>query len=358
MNHQDAVERTRTAASALSSKVREVQSAVHAWKVLVNYELSVSPDIDSKLEFVRSLSHAVFKSNLGALPDELLGNIARECIEIEDLLQNFPNPSSAEDRSRPDLATIKLTEFSRHVDGFIESSRGWLGFFAFSRLQDGDQETVRAELDEVIGAATSDRIKIGVLLADAEKQLAAAAQRSALMIKEAGTLASMKLCAQYESSYSADADKLNREAMCWGGGAIIFALAAIAMLLNHPFPTQTELDSNHKLWHLVNYASFRLVVLGICATGIAWCGRMMRAARHLRALNTHRSNALRTFEAFVAAAEGDETVKKAIILEACKTIFGNLPSGYIDQPGGKEDDPKGSIDLAKALVDLAKAGKP
>ena len=53
------------------------------------------------------------------------------------------------------------------------------------------------------------------------------------------------------------------------------------------------------------------------------------AEKHLEVTNTHRQNALETFDTFVAAAEGNRETRDAVLLAATKAIFDANQSGYL-----------------------------
>ena len=53
------------------------------------------------------------------------------------------------------------------------------------------------------------------------------------------------------------------------------------------------------------------------------------AEKHLEVTNTHRQNALETFDTFVAAAEGNRDTRDQVLLAATKAIFDPNQSGYL-----------------------------
>jgi hypothetical protein len=65
-----------------------------------------------------------------------------------------------------------------------------------------------------------------------------------------------------------------------------------------------------------------------------------RTHRHLVVVNQHRQSALRTFEAFIKAASGDDQTKNAVLLEATRCIFAPANTGYL---GGEEENPSNRI---------------
>ena len=63
-----------------------------------------------------------------------------------------------------------------------------------------------------------------------------------------------------------------------------------------------------------------------------WLNRSIKnhtAQKHLEVINTHRQNALETFDTFVAAAEGDRETRDAVLLAATEAIFDANQTGYL-----------------------------
>ena len=59
------------------------------------------------------------------------------------------------------------------------------------------------------------------------------------------------------------------------------------------------------------------------------CIKNYTAEKHLETVNRHRQNALETFDAFAAAAEGDRETRDAVLLAATNCIFDANQSGYL-----------------------------
>ena len=71
-----------------------------------------------------------------------------------------------------------------------------------------------------------------------------------------------------------------------------------------------------------------------------WLNRSIKnytAQKHLEVINTHRQKALDTFDAFVAAAEGNKETRDAVLLAATEAIFDANQTGYISMKGSGSD---------------------
>ena len=80
----------------------------------------------------------------------------------------------------------------------------------------------------------------------------------------------------------------------------------------------------------VQIALAKAMFFSVLFTAFAWSLRVYRAEAHNHVVNQHRRNALRTFRAFMVAAE-NPAVKEAVLLEATSCAFGQQPTGFSQQ---------------------------
>ena len=52
-------------------------------------------------------------------------------------------------------------------------------------------------------------------------------------------------------------------------------------------------------------------------------------------VNKHRALSLKTFEAFAKSSE-DKYVKDAVLMAATRTVFGNVPTGLVEERSNQE----------------------
>ena len=78
-----------------------------------------------------------------------------------------------------------------------------------------------------------------------------------------------------------------------------------------------------------------LGLIGFVATVAFWVGKNFRASMHQRAILDQRIATLKTFQAFYEKVESKE-LKDAIVLEASRTIFAHVASGYASDSSSGE----------------------
>lgn len=92
----------------------------------------------------------------------------------------------------------------------------------------------------------------------------------------------------------------------------------------------------------------KFVILGTLISATFWCGRIYKALMHQAYINNHRALSIQTVKAFKAAAE-DIQIKDAVVLEAARSIFGNVSTGFIDTQNNSEGDMK-IMEIAKKIM--------
>ena len=103
---------------------------------------------------------------------------------------------------------------------------------------------------------------------------------------------------------------------------------------------------------LIQLILFKIIILGLLFTGTVWCGRLYKTAKHQEAVNEHRANALKTFQAFVEASK-DPAVQDAVLMETTRSIFAITPSGYLGEADSRSDSGSRVVEVIKAASKAA-----
>ena len=135
-----------------------------------------------------------------------------------------------------------------------------------------------------------------------------------------------KPISQYKQIFANQAKKHRNMAWVWLGVTAVLTLAFGAIfvwLLKELGPAGSELPL--VLQNLLTKGFFLSLVYLL----LNRCIKSYTAEKHLETVNRHRQNALETFDAFVAAAEGDRETRDAVLLAATNCIFDANQSGYL-----------------------------
>lgn len=129
---------------------------------------------------------------------------------------------------------------------------------------------------------------------------------------------------KYSGIFNEEAKKNKTASYIW-----LFAVwTLIITLVLFAFYILNEGSSTESTHSLIEIVSTRIIVISSLFVGLSLCIKNYNAQRHNQTINTHRQNALNTFEAFVKSAKGDSQIEQAILLEVTRTIFGNQHTGY------------------------------
>ncbi len=151
--------------------------------------------------------------------------------------------------------------------------------------------------------------------------------------------------AVFTENFKKEADKLKRSAKFWLKITSSLAGVTLAAALLLWFLIESGLDQG-QIWQKV---STKVVILGILVAATVWCGKIYKALMHQSTVNQHRALSIQTLEAFTAAAD-DVQVKDAVALEAARSVFGNVSTGYIDRNNESGDGDVKIIEIAKNIM--------
>lgn len=153
--------------------------------------------------------------------------------------------------------------------------------------------------------------------------------------------------AHFTADFNAEAETQDLSAEKWLKTTAWLAAATIlAALLMVFVPVKPDATTPQ----VIQLFTSKVVILGLLFTATIWCGRLYKAARHQSAINKHRANALRTFQAFTKAAS-DDAARNAVLMETTKSIFAITPSGYLEN----ESAPDGGLKIVEVVKHATQA---
>lgn len=137
----------------------------------------------------------------------------------------------------------------------------------------------------------------------------------------------------FTEEFDSEATTLRGQSGSWLLAAGGLAIATIFAAILFYFWPQIPPDS--KAWETLPNIASKAAIIVVLFTGTVWCGRIYRALVHQAAVNRHRALSLKTFQAFVESTK-DSYVKDAVLMAATRTVFANLPTGFVEADGAQE----------------------
>ena len=241
--------------------------------------------------------------------------------KIEDFNTSGENPSGAH------------AELLRKISESCDSVKGALNPIV-SYLSSRKLEQFRTQSDAAVDRlnAVTDRGKKSN--DEAEQKTAERQQEFDRLKLEWQNQLVEKPISQYKTIFAEQAKQHRKGAWIWLGMAGLATAAFFGVFFSLPIflePGGTQLTG----------ALQSLFTKGFLLSPIyLWLNRSIKnytAQKHLEVVNTHRQKALETFDAFVAAAEGNRETRDAVLLAATEAIFNANQSGYLSAKASSSD---------------------
>lgn len=255
------------------------------------------------------------------LPDPIIQNISA-CVEAlarpVEALDKFSIQSGDVTSQRNSL----VAQISGQADDLLLKAAAWLPYLAYQR---GDVDRNIQNLTNSVKAAEG-------LVTEAKEKIAARGTEIEEIIIKAREASAKAGAAVFTKDFDDAAEAQEGGAKTWLGITGIAALVTLAIAGCMWWWAEPGLDQGQ----LFQKLSTKLVILAVLLSATIWCGRNYKALKHLATINRHRASSIRTLQAFSAAASEVQT-KDAVLLEATRAVFGNMPTGYIGDGGGDGD---------------------
>lgn len=323
------------ATEALTKQFRELindctQSAVD--------ELLVNPDWGKitfegcrpELERTYSMLNQFKLLPLELLPDGPTQQIVSTLPPIKqtiDQIRSFSIESGNPTGTRDQL----VSQIKSQADQFFTAAHLYIPYLAY---QKGDVQRNINELTRSVEEA-------GQLVDGTKKDIEQRRGEIGDIIVAAREAAASVGVAHFTADFNAEADAQDQSAEKWlkttAGVAAVTILTALLMVF---VPVKADATTPQ----VIQLFTSKVVILGLLFTATIWCGRLYKAARHQSAINKHRANALRTFQAFSKAASDDDA-RNAVLMETTKSIFAITPSGYLEN----ESAPEGGMKIVEVV---------
>ncbi|HEY1728722.1 MAG TPA: hypothetical protein VGG22_10140 [Candidatus Baltobacteraceae bacterium] len=189
------------------------------------------------------------------------------------------------------------------------------------------EQRVRTVLDEAANQSRSKLETLDEMLLQAQRQTESAKQAAQQMLATMReTVADIGIVKQAKF-FRDEATHQRNLSRVWLGATIVSAILTLAFGLSSPliYPNAgTESGTG------LQEAIAKVLAFSVLSFLVFTCGRNYRATQHNVVVNTHRQNALATFEAFVGATT-DEMTKNAVLLKVTEAVFNPEQTGYLSK---------------------------
>jgi len=299
----------------------------------INFE-EARPDLEKAFSILNHLKLLP----LEVLPDQAINAITQHGQPVYNIIAAVKE-FTIEQANPVDQRNSLVKQLTPSVDTFYVNTHLWIPFLAYQR---GDIQRNIQELNKTVSDSTKllDTAKAEVKKKQGEIEKIISAAREASATVGVG---------HFTVDFNTEAEGQSKSAEKWlkttATMAVLTLLAAGGSMFYHP---------NLETSQLIQLTSSKLIMLGLLFTATVWCGKLYKAAKHQVSVNKHRSNALKTFQAFTNAAN-DPAMRDAVLMETTKSIFALTASGYIDGDGGSSDSGIKVVEVVKNVAQTAAA---
>lgn len=303
--------------------------------------------VENKLliEQAISLSRELLPLNLGILSEQKLNDLFQAATDLVSVLGNVRDFDVTLPNARARQRELK-NEVRKHCDVF---SSACISALPFLLLKEPHLQSVLHQTGEIIDNIQHD---INSKAQDLEKRVGEKLGELDAALEVIRNTAAQAGVARHADAFKEAAAEHSQASKRWlvTAALLIAVTITVALSILYFYPTFGEVRDASIIQRIFS----KLVVISLLYYSAIWSAKNYRAHRHLAVTNTHRQNALQTFESFVEGAKGDEATKHAVLLEATHCIFSPANTGYL---GTDEDNSSNRIIEILKTVGSSSAGK-
>lgn len=293
----------------------------------INFELA-KPDLDKLFSMLNHLKLLP----IDLIPNDVANNILNQGTPVLQTIEQI-RKFTVEQPNPVDNRNSLTTSLKNQINEFYKITQIWIPYLAY---QKGDVQKNIELLTQSVKLANK-------TLDEAKQDIQKKSKEIDEIITVAREASASVGVAHFTADFSKESEELETKASNWLRatailGVITFVLAVSSILLINIKDLSTT--------QLIQITTTKLLVLAILISATVWCGKIYKANKHLAIINKHRANSLKTFQAFMKAAENDYA-RDAVLLETTKAIFSLSPTGYLDNDSSQLDASTKVIELIK-----------
>ncbi len=284
--------------------------------------------------------------------EALLKGANYSLLDIQGAFKQLDTFSLSETGSNPnDLRDEIVQKFKHGLQNMLNLIGPWLPLLA---LRAGNTESLITGMK----ASSEDATKILQKIEETKKQVEERLTDTENTLQAARAAAGKEGAAVFTDKFDKEASSAENRNKKWLGATITLAASALVLTIVFILLGLFGVDeAPANSWEAVYRIGWRVIVISILFSAAVWSGRIVLANMHLASVNRHRAVSLQTLQAFHQAAE-DAVAKDAVVLEAARAVYENVPSGYI---GGRQaNEPAGgrTIELIRNANKASQSSGP
>ena len=306
---------------------------------------SVYPEFRDVYEMLRDILNSSRESLIGLSYNDV-EQIKSHVIQFYDLTIEIGNFDVESENIRKDRNTVaeKISQFRDTLKQVLLQASAYLSSRTIEELKDELKNTIanaEEKFNKAIGEEVDKLQKIGEGINEQQTEVLQKSEEKLKEIEqthlEYQNQLTEKPISQYKEIFSGQAKNHGINAWIWlvvtGGLALVFSWIFWGLLTDF-MPTANQTDQLSTILPNLFAKGFFLSLIFLLLNRTI---KNFAAEKHLEVINTHRQNALETFDTFVAAAEGNRDTRDQVLLAATRAIFDANQSGYLSAKTSSSD---------------------
>ena len=282
----------------------------------INFEVG-----EATMDSLRQLATLIVELPFDLAPDDVVQNTSSYLDSAAGTLSDIDGFDSVQ-HTGADRDNLVNT-LNAHAQSALQTIGSWLAVAgvlsgklqAWTSEAKQTRDNLQQVLDQATDYATEQRAAI-----DAAVDAARAASA------EAGAAA-------FTEDFRKEAGARKSRGIRWLGAAAVSAVLALGLAGSIVFGW--GIDPTQNGWQAIVDIGGRVMGFSVLLYATVWCSRIVLANLHQESVNMHRANSIKTLQAFREAV-ADSTVKDAVVLEAARATFENVPPGFVAKASAEQ----------------------
>lgn len=303
----------------------------------INFE-----DIKSGIETLFWIVEEVSKLPIHVLPENIVSNSVTYLSNIKDIFEQIDTFSIA--NGDPSALRDNIaSNFKQQIQTLMSEIGIWLPVLA---LRAGEIQNWASQVKDT-------STKVARVLQDAETHVTTQRNEVDKAVQAARAAAGKAGAAEFTHEFREEAVAVEKRSKCWLWLTGIFSALALALSVLLMFGLLGDAPAN--VWEAVYGLGGRVIAILVLFYAAVWSGRVVLANMHLASVNKHRAVSLQTLQALHKAAE-DSAAKDAVVLEAARAVYENVPSGYIGRQATGQGTGARTLEVVRGADRAPRAG--